>query len=32
MQAGEVVGIDLIDHLIVAGHRYYSFLEGGQLR
>lgn len=32
VQAGEIVGIDFVDHLIVAGNRYYSFLEGGQLK
>jgi len=32
VQAGDVVGIDVLDHVIVAGNQYYSFLEGGQLR
>lgn len=32
VQAGDVLGIDVLDHVIVAGNRYYSFLEGGQLR
>lgn len=26
---GEIVGILLIDHVIVSGHRYYSFRESG---
>lgn len=29
--AGEVVGIDVLDHLILADQRYYSFMEAGQL-
>jgi DNA repair protein RadC len=29
--AGEVVGIDVLDHLILADQRYYSFTEAGQL-
>jgi DNA repair protein RadC len=28
-QAGELMGIDVIDHLIVAGERYLSFKEEG---
>ena len=28
---GEVMGIDVIDHLILADHRYYSFRESGGL-
>ena len=32
VQAGDVLGIDVLDHVIVAGDSYYSFLEGGQLR
>ena len=30
-EAGQVVGIDVIDHLILADQRYYSFMEAGQL-
>ena len=29
--AGEVVGIEVLDHLILADQRYYSFMEAGQL-
>jgi DNA repair protein RadC len=29
--AGLVVGIDVLDHLILADQRYYSFTEAGQL-
>jgi DNA repair protein RadC len=29
--AGQVVGIDVLDHLILADQRYYSFMEAGQL-
>jgi len=29
--AGQVVGIDVLDHLILADQRYYSFTEAGQL-
>jgi DNA repair protein RadC len=29
--AGQVVGIDVLDHLILADQRYYSFVEAGQL-
>jgi DNA repair protein RadC len=31
VRAGEVMGIDVIDHLILADHRYYSFRESGGL-
>ena len=31
VDAGEVVGIDVLDHLILADQRYYSFMEAGQL-
>jgi DNA repair protein RadC len=31
-EAGHVVGIDVLDHLILADQRYYSFTEAGQLR
>ena len=30
--AGQVVGIDVLDHLILADQRYYSFVEAGTLR
>ncbi|HVG55870.1 MAG TPA: DNA repair protein RadC [Vicinamibacterales bacterium] len=30
-EAGQVVGIDVLDHLILADQRYYSFMEAGQL-
>jgi DNA repair protein RadC len=30
-EAGHVVGIDVLDHLILADQRYYSFMEAGQL-
>ena len=29
--AGQIVGIDVLDHLILADQRYYSFMEAGQL-
>jgi len=29
--AGQVIGIDVLDHLILADQRYYSFAEAGQL-
>ena len=28
-QAGEIIGIDVLDHLVIAKTRYYSFLEHG---
>jgi DNA repair protein RadC len=28
-RAGEILGIKVIDHVIVADGRYYSFKEGG---
>jgi len=31
VDAGQVVGIDVLDHLILADQRYYSFMEAGQL-
>ena len=31
VDAGQVVGIDVLDHLILADQRYYSFIEAGQL-
>jgi DNA repair protein RadC len=30
--AGELLGIDVIDHLVLADARYYSFREDGRLR
>ena len=32
VQAGEVMGIDVVDHLILADQRYFSLLETGQLQ
>lgn len=29
--AGEILGVDVVDHVIVADGRYYSFREGGRL-
>lgn len=29
--AGEVMGIPLLDHIIIGGHNYYSFMEQGEL-
>ena len=29
--AGEILGVEVIDHVIVADGRYYSFKEGGRL-
>ena len=31
LYAGQVVGIDVLDHLILADQRYYSFMEAGKL-
>jgi DNA repair protein RadC len=31
VEAGQVIGIDVLDHLILADQRYYSFAEAGQL-
>jgi DNA repair protein RadC len=31
VEAGLVIGIDVLDHLILADQRYYSFTEAGQL-
>lgn len=31
VQAGEIMGIDVIDHLILADTRYFSFREAGKL-
>jgi len=30
--AGELMGIEIVDHLILADTRYYSFKEAGRLR
>jgi DNA repair protein RadC len=30
-QAGETLGIELLDHIIFTQHKYYSFLEHGEL-
>ena len=30
--AGELMGIDVVDHLVLADTRYYSFRESGCLR
>ena len=30
-KAGEILGIPLIDHIIVAGKNYYSFRDGGEM-
>ena len=30
-EAGQIVGIEVLDHLILADQRYYSFMEAGQL-
>ncbi len=30
--AGTIMGVELLDHLILADTRYYSFREAGQLR
>ena len=30
-EAGELLGIPLIDHIIIGGSRYYSFMENGLL-
>ncbi len=31
VEAGQIVGIDVLDHLVLADQRYYSFMEAGQL-
>ena len=31
VQAGEIMGIDVIDHVILADNRYFSFREAGRL-
>ena len=30
-QAGQILGVDVIDHVIVGDDRYYSFKEGGRI-
>lgn len=32
IQAGDVMGIDVVDHVILADQRYFSLLEAGRLR
>ena len=31
VQAGALMGIEILDHLVLAGSRYFSFKEGGRL-
>jgi hypothetical protein len=31
VRAGEVMGIDVLDHIILADQQYFSFAESGQL-
>ena len=31
IHAGEIMGIDVVDHLILTEHRYFSLLEAGRL-
>ena len=31
LRAGDIMGIDVIDHLILAEQRYYSLVEAGKL-
>jgi DNA repair protein RadC len=31
LRAGDIMGIDVIDHLILADQRYYSLVEAGKL-
>jgi DNA repair protein RadC len=31
VQAGELMGIDVLDHVILADTRYFSFREAGRL-
>jgi len=31
VEAGKILGIKVVDHLVVAGDAYYSFMEEGQL-
>ena len=32
VQAGDVMGIEVVDHLVLADARYFSFREAGELR
>ncbi len=32
VKAGEVIGIPVLDHIIVAGHRYFSFVREGLIK
>jgi len=32
IDAGEVMGIQVVDHIILSAHRYYSLQEGGHLK
>jgi len=31
-EAGKIIGIEIIDHVIIAGDEYYSFLEQGEMQ
>ena len=31
LHAGDIMGIDVLDHLILADQRYYSLVEAGEL-
>jgi hypothetical protein len=31
VRAGAIMGIDVLDHVILADQRYFSFAESGQL-
>ena len=31
LHAGDIMGIDVLDHLILADQRYYSLVEAGKL-
>jgi DNA repair protein RadC len=31
LRAGDIMGIDVIDHLILSDQRYYSLVEAGKL-
>jgi DNA repair protein RadC len=31
VNAGDIMGIDVLDHLILADQRYYSFMEAGKI-
>jgi DNA repair protein RadC len=32
VNAGDIMGIDVIDHLILADQRYYSLIESGRMQ